>query len=99
MLGILLAGAAMAHDSAEPFAPWYNSLMQNGTNVSCCDQHDCGPVDYKIEGDGYKAKVGGVWIPIPAEKVLKRDNPTGMAVLCHSPTSGIIYCFVPSSET
>lgn len=42
--------------------------------------------------------VGDQWLIVPAEKILNRsDNPTGRAVVCWTPASGIL-CFVHGAE-
>jgi hypothetical protein len=39
-------------------------------------------------------------VRVPEERVLHgRANPVGRAVVCRSPVSGAILCFVPANET
>jgi hypothetical protein len=79
---------------------WFESLKQPGSGISCCSIADCLPVDYKMETDGYEALVEARWVRIPGDKVLHgKPNPTGRAILCRSPISGTILCFVPAGET
>jgi hypothetical protein len=90
---------AVPPDDADPaLAPWFQSLRQPGTHMSCCSIADCRETDYRIVGDHYEAMVHGEWLAIPPDKVLnRRDNPTGRAVVCWSPALGIM-CFVRGPE-
>ena len=79
---------------------WFESLKQPGSGISCCSIADCLPVDYKMETEGYEALIEARWVPIPGDKVLHgKPNPTGRAILCRSPISGTVLCFVPAGET
>jgi hypothetical protein len=95
-------GAAVAQPpaNADPaLAPWFRSLLQPGTEVSCCSVADCRPTEYRVERDHYEALIGGNWLAVPADKVLQRtDNPTGHAVVCWTPQRGIM-CFVRATES
>jgi hypothetical protein len=95
-------GAALAAPppNADPtLSPWFHSLMQPGTGISCCSEADCRQTDFRIQGDHYEAMIQGQWQKVPAEAILNRnDNPTGRAVVCWTPTLGIM-CFVRGPET
>ncbi|HEY6434743.1 MAG TPA: hypothetical protein VIZ17_22440 [Acetobacteraceae bacterium] len=97
----LIAGVAFARPpaNADPaLGPWFRSLMQPGTGISCCSEADCRRTDYRINGDHYEAMIQGTWQKVPNEAVLQRvDNPTGSAVVCWTPTLGIM-CFVRGPE-
>ena len=99
---LLLATAAAAQPppNADPtLAPWFRSLLQPGTQISCCSLADCRATDYRIRADGYEALVGGNWLLVPPEKILQRtDNPTGHAIVCWTPQRGIM-CFVRATES
>ena len=99
---MLLAGTAMADPppNADPaLAPWFRSLVQPGTSISCCSVSDCRATDYRIEGDHYEALIGEAWFTVPADKILQRtDNPTGRAIVCWTPQRGIV-CFVRATES
>jgi hypothetical protein len=99
---LLLAASAAAAppQNADPtLAPWFRSLMQPGTTVSCCSLADCRPTEYRIKADHYEAMVGGNWVAVPPEKILQRtDNPTGHAIVCWTPQRGIM-CFVRATES
>ncbi len=91
--------AAPPPDADPAQAPWFNSLRQPGSGISCCSIADCRPVDYRTVGDHYEAFIEGEWRAVPPEKVLTRaDNPTGRAVVCWTKLSGIM-CFVRGPET
>src|SRR5947207_14434168 len=80
---MLLAGMAMADPppNADPaLAPWFRSLVQPGTSISCCSVSDCRATDYRVEGDHYEALIGGAWFAVPPDTILPRTaNATGPA--------------------
>lgn len=92
-------GAAPPESSDPTLAPWIESLKQPGSGVSCCSIADCRPTEYRLAPDGYEALLDAKWVRIPDERVLHQSNPLGRAVVCRSPISGLILCFVPASET
>jgi hypothetical protein len=98
----LLAGPVEAAppSNADPaMAPWFRSLMQPGTGISCCSLSDCRATDSRIQGDHYEALIGDQWFAVPPERILQRaDNPTGRAVVCWTPQRGIM-CFVRATES
>lgn len=98
----LLAGSARAHppENADmSLAPWFQSLRQPNTGMSCCSIADCRRTDFRIKGDHYQALVDGQWKTVPPSSILDRaDNPTGQAVVCYTPYMGIM-CFVKGPET
>jgi hypothetical protein len=76
-------------------SPWFQSLEDPETTLSCCDEADCRPVDERIGRSGYEVLMQDAWVPVPEGKVIHRTyNPVGRAVLCWSPHFGIM-CFVP----
>lgn len=97
-----LAGSALGRppEGADmTLAPWFGSLKQPGTGMSCCSMADCRPVDFRIQGNRYEAYVEGMWRVVPPEVVLRRDdNPTGRAIACYTPYHGIM-CFIRGPET
>jgi|SRR5579885_2195015 hypothetical protein len=103
----LLTGAALAWARPPDGAAldpalhdWYESLKEPGTTYPCCSIADCRPTDYRMGEDGYEVQFGGEWVKVPDDRVLKHQfNPVGRAVVCRSPVSGSILCFVPASET
>jgi hypothetical protein len=83
-VGLLLIAtplhAAPPPDADPAMAPWFNSLRQPGSGISCCSIADCRPVDYRTVDNHYEAFIEGEWRAVPPEKVITRaDNPTGRA--------------------
>ena len=89
---------------ADPdLAPWFKSLRQPQTNLSCCDRSDCRMVRYRIMNGHFQAFIGqefarwqnppNDWVDVPEASVLHRhDNPTGEGVACWAGAK--IICFV-----
>jgi hypothetical protein len=99
---LLFAASADADPppNADPaLAPWFRSLLQPGTSISCCSISDCRATEYRIEDDHYEALIGEKWLAVPPDKILQRtDNPTGRAVVCWTPQRGIV-CFIRATES
>ena len=108
---VLAAGSLGCHgvsaappEGADPaLAPWFKSLVQPQTGLSCCGIADCRPVPYRIQGTHFQAYIGGAfprwsrapydWVEVPDENVLHRhDNPTGEGVACWR--NGQVICFI-----
>ncbi len=80
-------------------APWFQSLRQPGTGISCCSMADCRQTEFRTNGSHYEALVEGEWREVPRETILERvENPTGHAVVCYTPSRGIM-CFIRGPET
>lgn len=95
MIGLaLLHGPALAHD-------WFHTLIIPGSEsvmpggISCCDNRDCAPAHARVGPMGWEAETPtGVWVPVPAARVIHdKSHPSGSAVLCWRPESGVV-CFV-----
>jgi hypothetical protein len=99
---VLVAGGSVAAppDNADPaLAPWFQSLKQPGSGMSCCSIADCRPVDYRLASDHYEAYLDKDWVRVPDDKILRgKINPLARGVVCRSPISGAILCFVPANE-
>ena len=97
-----LPDLSQARPPANPdpaLAPWFESLQQPDSGVSCCSIADCRPTEFRTVGDHFEALIEEKWLPVPPEKVLQRtDNPVGRAVVCWTPDRGIM-CFVRGTET
>lgn len=100
VVALLISGAAIA---APPvggdgrWSDWFRSL-RDASGQSCCDLSDCRRTRARAGSDGYQAQTpDGTWTDVPADKVLRRDNPTGEPVMCWLPSRGVI-CFVPGIE-
>jgi hypothetical protein len=100
--GSLIAAIASASppDNADAtLAPWFQSLRQPGTGISCCSMADCRITEYRTSGVGYEAFIDDKWLAVPPDRVLQHtDNPTGRAIVCYMPGRGIL-CFVRPAET
>jgi hypothetical protein len=89
---------------ADPnLSPWFKSLRQPQTNLSCCDMADCRTVQYRIVNGHFQAFIGGefarwqnppyAWVDVPDDAVLyHHDNPTGEGVACWAGAK--IICFI-----
>lgn len=99
---VLIAGAADARpppNADMSLAPWFQGLRQPGTGISCCSIADCRQTDFRIAGGHYEVMIDSQWRAVPPDKILDRiDNPTGRAVVCYTPTLGIM-CFIRGPET
>jgi hypothetical protein len=82
-------------ENADPaLAPWFRSLAQPGTGISCCSIADCRPVEARITPSGYEIHVKDKWVAVPPDKILHgKENPTGKPVACV--LNDQILCFVP----
>lgn len=87
-------------------AQWFRSLTQPGSGASCCDLSDCRGASTRIGADGYEVLIASPtfpvetdqWVRVPAERILQgKDNPLGRAVVCWTPSKGVI-CFVKPTE-
>ena len=93
------ASAAPPPNADATLAPWFQSLRQPGTGISCCSMADCRATEYRTTAIGYEAFVDDKWMPVPPDRVLEHtDNPTGRAIVCYMPGRGIL-CFVRPAET
>src|SRR5690242_12544178 len=93
------AAAAPPPDADPALAPWFNSLRMPWTNALCCSAADCRPVESRLDGEHYEVLIEGAWLVVPDYRILNRsDNPTGRAVVCWTPTAGIL-CFVRPPES
>ena len=100
VLGIAASDAAPPENADPALHGWFESLKQPGSGVSCCSIADCRPVEYRLVADGYEAFLDTKWVHVPDDKVLHGlSNPVARAIVCRSPISGTILCFVPASET
>ena len=75
ILGLQADGAG-AHD-------WYDGLT-SPSGLACCDERDCRPVPYRLDGaTGHEEiKANGRWWPVEYDKVLNLPTPDGEAHAC-----------------
>src|SRR5260370_21386495 len=68
ILAALLAASpvnAAPPENADPaLAPWFQSLRQPETGMSCCDIADCRPTEYRTVGDQYEVWIEDQWLPV-----------------------------------
>jgi hypothetical protein len=87
-------------DGNSELSAWFRSL-QNSRGEWCCSVADCRrPYAWRqMMGHGYQvqAVAGADWLDVPAQNILRRENPIGDAVACI--VGGEVRCFVPPSET
>jgi|SRR5579862_5726225 len=95
----VIAIAAPPENADGTLAPWFQSLRQPGTGISCCSMADCRATEYRTSAVGYEAFVDDKWLAVPPDRVLDHtNNPTGRAIVCYMPGRGIL-CFVRPAET
>ncbi len=98
---LLIAGRAYAAappDADPALAPWFRGLQAPDTGQSCCSITDCRSTEARTRENHYEVLIGDRWLTVPSEKILSRsDNPTGRAVVCWTPSLGIM-CFVHGPE-
>ena len=98
LLAAFPAPAAPPPNADPALAPWFQSLRQPETGMSCCDIADCRPTEYRTVGDAYEVWIDNQWMTVPPRRILQRaDNPVGRAVVCWTPQRGIM-CFVRGTE-
>jgi hypothetical protein len=94
------SGLAAQPDGADPNSPlgsWYRSL-RSPDGVSCCSIADCRPIDARLVAEHWEILVPEFgWQVVPADRVLKRENPDGRPIACRS--YGRVLCFVPPAGT
>lgn len=110
LAGLVLALSSVAQaappDNPNPaLTPWYEGLREPRHGYSCCGAADCRPTQARRGPNGWEVLIDQrfrasrvFWIPVPADKILSVDNPTGQAVACFAPEAGLI-CFVPAPES
>jgi hypothetical protein len=91
--------AAQAGSSDSLLKSWFDSLRQPGTRYPCCSIADCRTTEIRMRGNEYEVPIEGQWLVVPSDRILQRkDNPTGSAVVCWTPGTGIM-CFIRPPET
>lgn len=98
LAALLLALPALAHDGDDARSSYLGSLVSPQTGGSCCSMLDCLETEWRSGPAGYEALTADGWVAVPAEVVIRnRPHPEGRAVLCWTPTRGVM-CFVPGIE-
>ena len=103
-----LAAHASPPPSASPaLAPWFQSLRDPVSGVSCCaevDGHILSDDDWRTTNNGYQVRIKGEWLDVPPSRVLDRtDNPTGGAVVFYERSRWLehppVICFIRPADT
>lgn len=82
---------------------WIRGLSnQKGSN--CCDFADGARVedpDWEHQGEDYRVKLAGEWLPVPPDAVIRGTNRIGYAIVWrYTDRQGIhIRCFLPGSDS
>lgn len=95
VLGVMQCTRARGAEDRDPsYGPFFKSLQQPGSGVSCCDLSDCRFTDSRVTPAGWEARVSDdQWVAVPNDKIIRgKANPNGRAVLCH--IGGNVLCFV-----
>src|SRR5260370_27854260 len=80
LLAAFPAPAAPPPNADPALAPWFQSLRQPETGMSCCDIADCRPTEYRTGGDGYEVSVHNKWMTVPPRRILQpASTPAGRA--------------------
>src|SRR5258708_31145040 len=102
-VGLAMSQVALAAppDNRDPaLGPWFESLKQPGSGAPCCSIADCRTTEFRQDRDGYEVLIderwrlsAPFWLPVPKSRIIDKSyNPTGAAVVCFTPESGIL-CF------
>src|SRR3954453_3312949 len=51
---------------------WFEDLVDPETSVACCGEADCRSVDDRIASDHYEVLIKGIWVSVPAGRILRR---------------------------
>lgn len=96
LAGLVLAIAviaASAHEGDDALSAWYRSL-KTPEGASCCNMQDCAPGEARQTSDGWEVESSpGEWEPVPADKILHRENMDGRPIICRF--GGQLLCFLP----
>ena len=104
ILAIAIAGSALAHDHANnALDDWYRSLTSPGGGA-CCDGPGVDALkvedpDWRMTPKGYQVKLDGEWIDVPDDRIVKKGNLAGAAIVWPIWSNGkrTVRCFLPGS--
>jgi len=111
-LAVAAATAAPPPEDSDDFrelAPYHDWFVtrQNSLGGRCCDEGDGRPVEAIVEGDHWRAHITpnhwplevDHWVTVPANRVLREANPTGVSILWLNPYTHRPQCFLPAAGT
>lgn len=98
--------SAAPPENADPkLREWFEGLRQPSTGAPCCSISDCRRTQARHNESGWDVLIDErfgsrdtLWTPVPRNRVLDRNNPTGEPIVCFLPGLGVM-CFVPPPET
>lgn len=81
---------------------WYQTLRQPGTGMSCCNNQDCRPTTYRVQGGEVQVELDGEWTTVPQNKILNVQPPDLNAHVCAPKQPGLypkgyVFCVVLGS--
>jgi len=90
----------------EGHSTWHGNFYQNlrspKTKNSCCYLSDCRPTSGRMIGNHYEVQVGGTWVSVPWDIVVKTTAPDlGFHVCAPDNFDGIpehLYCVILAPE-
>ncbi len=85
-----------------PLKPWFDSLAsKKGMCCSFADGKSIQDVDWDVQDGHYRVRLGGQWIDVPDDALIKQANRFGPAVVWPYPEYGEtkIRCFIPGAGT
>ena len=86
-----------------PNRDWFRSLT-NQYGIMCCEGADgmsLDDPDWEFDGDGYRVRIEGNWMPVPAQAMVRQQNKIGHAMVWLWQEDGHlrIGCFMPGTGT
>jgi hypothetical protein len=107
MASLAQARLAQAHDDGRyaqsPNRVWFRSLT-NQYGIICCDEADgmrLDDPDWEFDGETYRVRVDGSWMPVPATAIVRQSNKMSYAVVWLWKDEGRLRvgCFMAGSAT
>jgi hypothetical protein len=86
--------------AGSPLKPWFDSLKSG--KGPCCSDADgtaLSDVDWDTVDGHYRVRIGGQWIDVPDDAVIKEPNRAGRTMVWPIYANGMptIRCFMPGS--
>src|SRR5215467_8716974 len=86
-----------------PNREWFRSLT-NQYGIMCCEGADGTSLDdpdWEFSGDGYRVRIEGNWMQVPAQAIVRQQNKMGHAMVWLWQDDGQwrIGCFMPGTGT
>ena len=106
-MSALLSNNVAARDDGRyaqsPNREWFRSLT-NQYGIMCCEGADgmsLDDPDWEFSGDGYRVRIEGNWMPVPAQAIVRQQNKMNHAMVWLWKDDGQwrIGCFMPGTGT